>query len=225
MAIDTGNGCQIIVDGQTCFGEGCMDESDSIPALAQRLRSGDPRAAEEVFARYAQQLIQVADRHLNRKMAGRVDGEDVIQSVFRTFFRRNVQGEFQINSSPQIWRLLVKITVRKAHAMARYHTAGVRDIGAESPDGENAWLLAAASHEPGPEEAVILVDQIEVMLRGLPESYYRVLEMRLHGESVIEIAAELGVSRQTVYRALELLQQRLVAGDSDTLAGEPGNHP
>src|SRR5262249_11157232 len=93
--------------------------------LAGRLQDGDDRAARELFARYAHRLAVLAERHLSDNLAARVDGEDVVQSVFRTFFRRCARGEFQIDSSAQLWRLLVKITVRKARAKARQHTAAV----------------------------------------------------------------------------------------------------
>src|SRR5262249_31300306 len=141
------------------------------------------------------------------KLAGRLDGEDVVQSVFRTFFRRCARGDFQIDSSAQIWRLLVKITVAKARAQGRYHSAARRNVAAEQDPGDG--LVEAVTEEPGPEEAADLVDQIEALLRGLPELHCRVLERRLEGHSVADIAAGLGVSRQSVYRILDLLQQRL----------------
>jgi DNA-directed RNA polymerase specialized sigma24 family protein len=75
-------------------------------------------------------------------------------------------------------------------------------------------LAAAASREPGPEEAAALVDQIEALLRGLPPLYCHILDRRLQGQPVAEIASGLGVSRQTVYRALALLQERLVDSES-----------
>ncbi len=186
-----------------------MDESVSGAELAQRLRDGDPKAAEEIFSRYAGRLTRLAQQHLGRKLAGRLDAEDVVQSVFRSFFRRNAGGQFQIGSSVQMWRLLVKITLMKARAKARYHMAEMRDVGAEAPGGEEAWLPEALAGEPGPDEAVALVDLIDALLRGLPAIYRDVLEMRLADYSVIEIAAKLGVSRQTVYRAFDLLQDRL----------------
>jgi hypothetical protein len=45
-----------------------------------------------------------------------------------------------------------------------------------------------------------------------------VLERRLQGHPVADIAARLDVSRQTVYRALELRQRRLSREDA---AGPP----
>jgi RNA polymerase sigma-70 factor (ECF subfamily) len=175
----------------------------------KRWQVGDAQAAEELFSRYAQRLVRLAEEHLSQKVAGRLDGEDVVQSVFRTFFRRSRAGEFRIDSSAQLWRLLVQITVRKARAKGRQHTAGKRDVGTEAAEGE-ALLFQALAHEPGPDEAAAFVDQIQVLLRGLSPVHGQVLDMRLQGATVAEIAGELGVSRQTVYRILDLLQQRLL---------------
>jgi|SRR5271157_683766 len=125
------------------------------------------------------------------------------------------QGEFKIDSSAQIWKLPVRITLLKARAKGRFHSAGMRDVGAENQGGD-AQLRKAVTHEPGPVEAVALVDEIEALLRGLPPLYSNMLEMRLRGCSVVEIATHLDVSRRTVERALNLLQQRLAKAASDS---------
>src|SRR5690348_7387242 len=96
-----------------------MTDTRSNPELIQGLQAGDPQAAEEVFARYARRLVRLAEQHLSRRLAARLDGEDVVQSVFRTFFRRAAAGEFRIDSSLHLWRLLVRITVLKARAKGR----------------------------------------------------------------------------------------------------------
>jgi RNA polymerase sigma-70 factor (ECF subfamily) len=171
---------------------------------------------EELFARYAQRLARFADQHLSKRVGARLDGEDVVQSVFRTFFRRYSRGELRVDSSAEVWRLLVRITLRKVQAKGRHHTAGPRDVGADLAGGDSA-LTEAMAREPGPEEAAMLVDEIESLLRGLPELHCRILDLRLQGHGVAEIAAQLGTSRMTVYRALNLLQQRLEAGPRQTL--------
>jgi RNA polymerase sigma factor (sigma-70 family) len=177
--------------------------------LVERLQGGDPQAADEVFARYASRLTSLAEQHLSRKLAARLDGADVVQSVFRTFFRRSAAGEFRIDSSAELWRLLVQITLRKARAYGRQHTARVRDVDAEAPGGGAAFLTEAIAHDPGPTEAAALVDQIQELLRGLPALYCDLLQLRLEGHSMSDTAARLGVSRRTVHRGLRLLQERL----------------
>lgn len=189
-----------------------MDAEPRITDLLPLLPAGDDQAARAVFDRYSERLVRLADRHLSRKLASRVDGEDVVQSAFRTFFRRGNEGEFRVDSSAQLWQLLVRITILKARAKARYHTAGVRDAGAEGrPDG-----FDPAAPEPGPEDAAALVEQVEVLLRDLPPLYGQLLGLRLQGMKVTEVADELNVSRQTVHRALNLLQDRLTAMAADS---------
>jgi RNA polymerase sigma factor (sigma-70 family) len=191
------------------MGERFVDAPILITELVVRLRGGDPRAAEELFAHYANRLTRLAEQHLSHKLAARLDGADVVQSVFRTFFRRSAAGEFRIDSSAELWRLLVQITLQKARAYGRQHTAGVRDVGAEAPDS-SALLIDAVTREPGPAEAAALVDQIEAVLRGLPALYCDLLQLRLEGHTVADTAARLGVSRRTVHRGLRLLQERLI---------------
>ncbi|HPM85245.1 MAG TPA: sigma-70 family RNA polymerase sigma factor [Candidatus Anammoximicrobium sp.] len=186
-----------------------MAQDPSPTELLQRYRQGDPDAASVLFARYAQRLYRLAEQQLSRRLVKRTDGDDIVQSAFRTFFLRLARGEFQIDNRVQLWHLLAKITVRKAREQARRHMAEARDVDAEQPGSPDDWLLQAATSEPGPEEVVILMDQIESLLRGLPDLYGQILESRLQGYSVAEIAGQLGVSRQNVYRALEVLQHRL----------------
>jgi RNA polymerase sigma factor (sigma-70 family) len=185
-----------------------MAETESVGGLLERWRAGDASAAEQLYKSYAQRLTRLAEQHLSQKLAGRLDGSDVVQSVFRTFFRRSTSGEFQIDSSGQLWRLLVKITLLKVRARSRQQTAHMRNPVAEVPEGA-AWLAEALAREPGPDDAAALLDQIEVLLRGLQPQFGQVLEMRLQGHSVAEIAAHLGLSRQAIYRMLDLLQHRL----------------
>ncbi len=186
-----------------------MPEPESMSSLVQRLRAGDPRAADDIVSRYAQRLARAAEQHLTRKLAGRLDGEDVVQSVFRTFFRRHAAGEFHIDTSNHLWRLLLRITLRKARFQARLHGAARRSVAEELVAGDLA-LLEAIDHNPGPEEAVLLLDQLDALLKGLPEFHAVVLEKRLQGYSVAEIAAHAALSRQTVYRVLDLLGERLL---------------
>lgn len=175
--------------------------------LLKHWQAGDPKAAEMLFLRYAQRLTWLAEQHLSRKVASRVDGQDVVQSAFRTFFRRAAEGEFQIDSTGKLWRLLVKITLLKARAKGRYHTAGLRNVNAEVDAG---WQ-DALGHEPGPADAAALLDLIDTILRDQPALFRDILERRLQGETVTDIARQLKISRQSIYHVLRQLQERLIA--------------
>jgi DNA-directed RNA polymerase specialized sigma24 family protein len=70
-------------------------------------------------------------------------------------------------------------------------------------------VAEALDREPDPAAAAELVDLMEAMLQGVPPLYCRVLELRLQGMVPADVARELNISRNTVYRALELFKQRL----------------
>jgi RNA polymerase sigma-70 factor (ECF subfamily) len=190
-----------------------MQGQDLEGDLFKRWREGDARAGDELFARYAHRLIRLADQNLSRKVAGRLDGEDVVQSAFRTFFRRRAEGKFTIDSSKELWRLLVTITLRKAWAQGRRHQAAPRDVGAEAPAGD-ALLAEALAHDPGPEEIATFLDQIEMLLRNGSSQHGTVLGLLLQDYTVAEIAEQLDVSRQTVYRVRDEFQKRLLQAGS-----------
>jgi RNA polymerase sigma-70 factor (ECF subfamily) len=189
-----------------------VSDPNPTPDLAAGCLAGDSHAQAEVVRLYAERLARLAEGRLHRRLAGRVDPEDVTQSAFRTFFRRAAGGQFRIDSSAQLWGLLARITLRKARGQARRHLAGMRDAAAEVGDEP---LATAAARDPDPADAAELLDHVAALLRGLPDVYGDILGRRLQGESVADAAAALGVSRQTVYRALELLGDR-----ATRLAGE-----
>ena len=190
-------------------GRPIVDPDLPLTELARRQRLGDAAAADALFTYYAARLGRLAEQHLSRRLAGRVDAGDVVQSAFRTFFLRSARGEFQIDSRAGLWKLLVTITVRKARMQGRQHAAAGRDVRREEPSADRDGLWEPLDHEPGPEEAAVMLDEIDSLLRDLPPLCGEVLQRRLQGVSVVAVAQELGVSRQTVYRMLALMQQRL----------------
>jgi DNA-directed RNA polymerase specialized sigma24 family protein len=156
-----------------------MTPEDAPEDWSERLRRGDPEAAEQIFVRYADALARLAGQNLGPRLAARLDSADVVQSALRTFFRRGGQGEFTIDSSTQLWRLLAKITLLKARAHARRHMADQRDVRAEVPADDEGPRPETPCEQPGPAEQVVLLDQIEALLDGLPPQYGELLRYRL----------------------------------------------
>jgi len=136
----------------------------------------------------------------------RFDGEDVVQSVFRSFFRRQEEGQFHIEHSQQLWQLLVTLTLCKTRSHARRHTAAQRDAQADRAISSEHQIL---DRQPSTMDAIALWEEIDVVLDGLPERTAEIISMRLEGRARTEIAAELSVSRQSIHRILKLVQERL----------------
>jgi RNA polymerase sigma-70 factor (ECF subfamily) len=186
-----------------------MSETTGATEFFNRWIAGDEDAARHLFEHYSQRLALLADKNISQRLSRRVDGEDIVQSVFRTFFQRSARGEFQIKDSAELWRLMVTITLAKVRSQARRHTSDKRDVNVEVSADDRYWLFESMTVEPGPVEAAALVDQIEAILAGLPAGYAEILAYRLEGHARTEIARSMGISRQTVHRALSLMQGRL----------------
>jgi RNA polymerase sigma-70 factor (ECF subfamily) len=193
-----------------------MSADDSFDDVMARLIAGDPEAAARVFQRFARRLISLAGARLGARLRQKVDPEDVLQSVYRSFFQRHAGGEFAFTGWDSLWALLTVMTVRKCNRWrARFHT-GKRDVTAEVPAlKETGAGLTALARDPTPEEVVLLGELVEGLLRELGERDRDVLTLALQGYTPVEIVAETGVPERTVYRILERVRQRLRAAGSD----------
>ena len=185
--------------------------SDCVPVheLLERWRSGDQQAATELHQRYARRLWALAERQIGLQLRQRVGAEDVVQSVFRTFFRRTAAGEFAVDHSGSLWHLLAKITINKVRRQGERHHAGKRDVAKEIHGDGECLALQAVAHEPTVEEAAMLVEELESLLVGLESPEPEIVRMGLQGYSSTEIARQLGCSRWTVRRVLDRIGERL----------------
>jgi DNA-directed RNA polymerase specialized sigma24 family protein len=191
---------------------GNTEAGDSLALLA-RWRDGDQQAAAELFGRYAERLIGLAQRRLSDKLAARVDPEDVVQSVYGSFFAGAKNGRFVLQRSGDLWPLLVAITLHKVRRQARHHTAQKRSINREEPHGsQDHWLGMPAellAQEPSPDEAVALTEMLEAILRSLKPVHRRMVELRLQGHTIPEIAVDTQRCLATVEEVLRQVKERL----------------
>src|SRR5947207_2858035 len=102
--------------------------------LMRHLRENDPASAEAVFDRYAQRLVRLAASRLPVEVRAKDDADDVVQSVFVSFFRRHAAGQFtDLDGWDRLWSLLTVLTVRKCgHRLERFFAAR-RDVRRERP--------------------------------------------------------------------------------------------
>jgi RNA polymerase sigma-70 factor (ECF subfamily) len=178
--------------------------------LLARWRRGDQGAADALFQRYAGQLIALAARRLGARLAQRIDAEDVVQSVYRSFFASASAGRYDLQRGGDLWRLLVVITLQKLRAQVEHHTAQKRSVRREkSLSGDDGPSIEAATREPSPLEALALADEVERLMRTLEPLDRQVLELRLQGYNLEEIAAATRRSERTVTRTLRAIKQQL----------------
>lgn len=185
-------------------------------------RAGDEGAAQKLFDAYVDRLVALARRRISQRLASRVDPEDIVQSVFRSFFGRLKAGYFRIEDQDDLCKLLMRITVHKTLRQIAFHKAAKRDPNQETCQGDSAQerLMELLDRDPTPDAAVAFIDQMEHFLSRMRPQERQVLELRLQGCGTEEIAEKLGIYDRKVRRILERIR---VIAELDGLS--PVNQP
>jgi len=188
-------------------------------SLLRRFRSGEEDAATRLYLRYARRLEALARAQSGAALAARLDPEDIVQSVFRTFFRRASAGQYDIPEGEELWKLFLVIALNKIRALGAYHRAAKRDAAATCSAGQAGEAFdTAARDDEAPLRLLQLV--IEELLAELPEAHRRMIEMRIAGHEVNEIATETGRAKRSVERVLQQFRQRLGALIDESIHGD-----
>ncbi len=206
-----------------------MEQNLSIHDLMARLQAKDDAAARQLFQRYAERLIELAQHRLRPSVRAKMDPEDVMQSVFQSFFVRREAGEFaDVETWESLWKVLVTLTLRKCNRRITHFFAERRDIHREVSPGpavddsrEGDW--EARVPDPTAAEASKLTETVEALMDRLGKDGCRgdrnrqILTLRLQGYDIPEISAQLNCTERTVYRVLdrakEILNRMQAEGD------------
>lgn len=197
------------------------DSTSNSQELLQLWQAGQSAAAQEIFDRYVQRLVHLARAQLAPRFSARIDPEDVVQSVYRSFFFHARHAEYVMRRSGDLWRLLAAITINKVRGQVAAHQAARRDVrreGTSSSDEDgNTLVQNVASGTDSPEEAAMLLEVVQQQLMQATLFERNVLKMRLSGSTVEEIAQGIERSERTVRRCLQKwegeLRQRLVRNE------------
>ena len=197
-----------------------MPVDEAITQWIQQLKEGDSDAAERLWQRYFQQIVQLARRRLEGAGRAAADEEDVALSAFKSFCLGAREGRFpKLSDRENLWSLLVAITAHKSTDLIRHENRqkrGGTGVEASDPDASrrdfDVVQLSHIVHEqPTPEFAAQMGEQFKLLLEKLnraedPELAEIALAKML-GESTIEIAQRLGCVRRTVERKILLIRR------------------
>jgi DNA-directed RNA polymerase specialized sigma24 family protein len=195
------------------------EDGGSITHWIDNLQAGDlDDAARRLWGRYFERLVSLARAKLRSSVRGAADEEDVVLSVFDSFFEGAATGAFPgLGGREDLWRLLVTITARKAaNQLRREHQlkrGGGRVLGealldGQDPEGRNA-LAQIVGDEPTPEFAAMVAEEFRLRLESLRDETLRAIAlMKMEGYSNAEIAARQDSSLRSVERKLEVIRGR-----------------
>jgi RNA polymerase sigma-70 factor (ECF subfamily) len=189
-----------------------MADNESADLLA-RWRGGEEQAAAALVQRFTERLLALARGQLSEKLARRIDPEDVVQSAYRSFFAGARDDRYVFQRSGDMWQLLAAITIHKLHHHVARHTADKRAVDREESFGGEDSLLGlradVVAREPCPAEAAAMVDELEHLMRDLKPLHRQMVEMRLQGYALQEIADATDRSERLVRRVMEQIKNQL----------------
>ncbi len=184
--------------------------------LLARAEKNDEAAAKVLVERYMARLVALVRVRLARRLARRVDAEDIVLSAWRSFFVGARQGKWTATNddADQLWPLLVTITLRKLSHEAERQQAQRRSAARE----ESLDEMAIFADDPTPLQAVSLLEELELLLAGLSPEEQQIVALRLQGRDSEAIARDCDCSQRTVRRTLQevkdALQRKHVAENS-----------
>jgi RNA polymerase sigma-70 factor (ECF subfamily) len=177
-------------------------------SLLRRLRIGNQDAATQLYLRYADRLRTLARAECSPDLAPRVDVDDIVQSVFTSFFRGVGKGYYEVPHGDELWKLFLVIALNKIRAKGAFHRAAKRDVRRTT----GADLLNSSGppgHESDETAHTFLKMVIDEAMAELPPPQQQMIRLRIEGCEVADIAAQTKRSKRTVERVLQDFRARL----------------
>jgi DNA-directed RNA polymerase specialized sigma24 family protein len=184
----------------TTAGRGSVTRALDDLKVGEHVDTATRRLWDHTFSR----LIHVA-RKMIRNPGGDADEEDIALSALNALCDGVMHGQFpDLASRDNLWQVLYTITLRKVLARNTREKAQRRDVARRV----DADLDAVVDREPGPEFAVMLVDELRYRLNILRDDGLRqVAKLILEGLSNLEIARQLDCHVRTIERKRNLIRK------------------
>ncbi len=200
--------------------------SGSVTTWIELLKSGDQKAAGQLWDRYFQRLLELARRKIRDLPRRATDEEDVALSVFHAVYQAASKNRLpNLVNRDDLWMTLVVITAGKAVDARRREyrlKRGGRPLSASSEvasghgpnEPERAEMTPAdvlddlLGHEPDPAFATMVEEEFQLLLRRLGDpALEQIAVCKLHGYTNLEIAEQLNCNERTVKRRLALIRK------------------
>lgn len=186
-----------------------VDQPPNFLALLESARGGDQAALVELTRLYEPQLRIMARSRLGPALRPYLDSMDLVQSVHRSLMIGLRQDKFDIATPKDLIALAMTLVQRKVARQWRHLRRQQRlDSGIISGDlAQNFSSLSGSSDDPA--KAAEFNDQLRHLCNSLDAGERRLVEMRLEGYSIAEVARSMNIDPHLLRVRLSRLRQRL----------------
>ena len=177
-----------------------MPDKITFSDLIQRVRAGDQDAATELVRRFEPAIrravrVRLVDDRLRRQF----DSMDVCQSVLGSFFVRAALGQFELEKSEQLLKLLATMVRNKVAERAAHEKAGRRDYRRAGGLKDAAEVVDS---EPSASRQLEARELLDLAKQRLTAEEQQILELRGSGHDWVEVAARLGGTAEGMRKKL-----------------------
>ena len=183
-------------------------------ALIERFLRGEEDAATSLYLRYAERILNLANFQTCESLSYQVGSEEIVQTVFRTFFRRASKGQYLAIDGDELWKLLLVIALNKIRKKAGFHKAQKRDYRKSKSMVDSTYTSQLKSKSDETAYSVLRLT-VEDLVAGLPERNREVIELRIQGNTLDEISEKTCRSKRTAERILQDFKNQLLASMGD----------
>ena len=191
-----------------------MSKSTNVSHWIDLVKHGDSTAANRIWQHYFDRLVRSVRHRLYGQNRAVSDEEDIVLSVFDSFYSAVEKGRFpDLSDRDDLWRLLLRMSARKVVDKRRHDQRQRRGGGVNlhsfdhTTDGEN--VIEAIGNEPTPEMVLMMQESVEQFFSHLGVGQLRDLAgAKLEGYSNAELARRFDCSERTIERRLHLIREK-----------------
>ncbi|MEC8553466.1 MAG: ECF-type sigma factor [Planctomycetota bacterium] len=191
-----------------------MSSNDNVTRWIKLVKASDSSAANQLWQHYSDRLVHAVRAKLYGRERAVSDEEDIVLSVFDSFYDAARLGRFpDLSDRDELWRLLMRMSARKVVDKRRSEGRKRRGGGFQAfslgADGEGEPFELIAD-EPSPEMVFMMQESVEQLFSHLGVGQLRDLAVaKLEGYSNAELAQRFACSERTIERRLHLIREKL----------------
>lgn len=197
-----------------------MSKSTNVSHWINLVKTGDSVAATRIWQHYFDRLVRSVRGRLYGQNRAVSDEEDIVLSVFESFYNAAENGRFpDLSDRNDLWRLLLRMAARKVvdkrrHDLRQRRGGTVRIHSLDHTDDNGAVndgrIMEAIGDEPSPVMVLMMQESVEQLFSHLGVGQLQDLAgAKLEGYSNAELAQRFGCSERTIERRLHLIREKL----------------
>lgn len=191
-----------------------MSKSTNVSHWIDLVKAGDSVAANRIWHHYFDRLVRSVRARLYGQNRAVSDEEDIVLSVFDSFYDAANNGRFpDLSDRDDLWRLLLRMSARKIVDKRRHdrrqRRGGSVEVHSLDQTGDGDSVIEAIGDEPSPEMVLMMQESVEQVFSHLGVGQLRELAgAKLEGYSNAELAEHFGCSERTIERRLHLIREK-----------------